>query len=63
MTDGTPMIDAWLRAQQMTETFSGFTAREIETMSMDEFARLAGRERVTRPTAPPPRQRARTRPA
>jgi hypothetical protein len=57
------MIDAWLRAQQMTETFSGFTAREIETMSMDEFARLAGRERVTRPTAPPPRQRARTRPA
>jgi hypothetical protein len=39
----TPIQDAWLRAQQMTETFSGFTADEINAMSMDEFARLSGR--------------------
>jgi hypothetical protein len=48
------MLDAWLRAQQMTETLSGFTAREIETMPLDEYARLTGREfGVIEPAAPP----------
>jgi hypothetical protein len=40
----TPTQEAWLRAQRMRETFSGFTAHEIETMPMDEFARMTGRE-------------------
>jgi hypothetical protein len=42
----TPTQDAWLSTQQMTETFSGFTAHEIATMPLDEFARLAGRQTI-----------------
>ena len=66
----TPTQDAWLRTQQMTETFSGFTAHEIATMPLDEFARLAGRPTIGQDAAgaveagPPgrPRQPAQTAP-
>ena len=45
MSNGlTPAQEAWLRTRQMTEIFSAFTAHDIATMSMDEFARLSGRD-------------------
>ena len=65
----TPTQDAWLRTQQMTETFSGFTAHEIATMPLDEFARLAGRQTISQAatqafgTEPPGRLRQEPAPA
>ena len=65
----TPTQDAWLRTQQMTETFSGFTAHEIATMPLDEFARLAGRQTIGQAatqafdTEPPGRPRQEPAPA
>ena len=41
------------RAADQPEPFSGFPAHEIETMPMDEFARLTGREFVIEPTTAP----------
>ena len=53
----------------MTETFSTFTTHEIETMPMDEFARLAGRQTIGQAatqafeTEPPGRPRQESAPA
>lgn len=57
MTGPTPMADAWLQLQAMTETFSGFTAREIAEMPFDEYSRLrqrAGLAPVEVPVTPAP---------
>jgi hypothetical protein len=38
------MLDTYLTARQHQDVLSYFTARELDAMDMDEFARLTGRQ-------------------